>query len=695
MSFGLVEVAGRSCNDSEQPDKRQDDVCSSPKRITTSISQKVEHRAQIEKDLDTEHKLQRLKAKFDRKDTNHDGIITVQELAHCFSLRDKTARPSFPELRELITALQQCAVALHPEADLAAVGGTTADAGGPHGITFNIFAELMMCDDLERIADPMHLQALVNLRDCMLDGDSSAAVAAALHLADHDIQDEDVHEEGCCDTLARAIEPFMAVVIIANVLVIGVSTDMNEWQGWEFVEYAFCAAFITEACIKLHIYGWRAVYFGGDWRWNWFDLLIVILSLIDAAFRIMSRVQQRDPLVNLSNLTAVRIMRLTRLIRLVRLIRFFKELSLMVLGFLSGLRTITWCVVLLCVFVYVIGVFLTVTVGHDKELDESVIPYSDDLFGTVPRSMFTVFRCLTDGCSSVDGTPLVVHMMEAYGWHFMLSYSLAIVMLVFGLFNLFMAIFVENTMQTAKMNDQKVAAARRQEFVRVGKKLKRLVNVFANASQQRNKSIMQFTHNQASSSFHLIKDVGLWEWILHNVGLRTSSALEEADHKAALDMATNATDTDEVLICRKRFETVLQIPSVQRLLDELELADTDRLDLFDVLDADGSGSLTVEELVSGILKVRGEPRKSDVIAVRLAMRSVQAQVRSLGSVVCQHHQSSLDRAEELSRGVGRISERLGSLEECVGGLGEALAETRAEIRALLRAVGDLPSKAGS
>ena len=46
---------------------------------------------------------------------------------------------------------------------------------------------------------------------------------------------------------------------------------------------------------------------------------------------------------------------------------------------------------------------------------------------------------------------------------------------------------------------------------------------------------------------------------------------------------------------------------VQKLMDDLDLP-PDRANLFEVIDADGSGTLKLTELVQGLLKIRGVPR---------------------------------------------------------------------------------------
>jgi len=68
---------------------------------------------------------------------------------------------------------------------------------------------------------------------------------------------------------------------------------------------------------------------------------------------------------------------------------------------------------------------------------------------------------------------------------------------------------------------------------------------------------------------------------------------------------------------------------------------SDRASLFDIFDADGSGELHVVELVQGLLKVRGEARKSDILAALLSVRSLQRLVKATRDEVLQNQYRTL------------------------------------------------------
>merc|ERR1712032_1494503 len=143
--------------------------------------------------------------------------------------------------------------------------------------------------------------------------------------------------------------------------------------------------------------------------------------------------------------------RVTRIVRVFQL-QVFKELTMMVMGVLGGLRTLFWAFVLLGFVVYVLGVSMRQITNDYKDdicndpgvvcsrFDEHLSKYNEELFGTVFRSMFTVFRCFTDGCSSPDGTPLPVNFWNTHGWIIVCCYTLSVCFVLFGVFNVMAAV---------------------------------------------------------------------------------------------------------------------------------------------------------------------------------------------------------------------------------------------------------------
>ncbi|CAE7724722.1 Cacna1c [Symbiodinium pilosum] len=69
-------------------------------------------------------------------------------------------------------------------------------------------------------------------------------------------------------------------------------------------------------------------------------------------------------------------------------------------------------------------------------------------------------------------------------------------------------------------------------------------------------------------------------------------------------------------------------------MDDLDLP-PDRANLFEVIDADGSGTMDVTELVQGMLKIRGDVKKSDTVATLLATKALQEMVTEMRNTLSE------------------------------------------------------------
>ena len=65
------------------------------------------------------------------------------------------------------------------------------------------------------------------------------------------------------------------------------------------------------------------------------------------------------------------------------------------------------------------------------------------------------------------------------------------------------------------------------------------------------------------------------------------------------------TSQDESVITKAIFTVWLGDPQFIDLLEEIEVEVSTKYELFDALDVDGGGELSVDELVSGLMKLRG------------------------------------------------------------------------------------------
>eukprot|EP00927_Polykrikos_kofoidii_P012462 TRINITY_DN15373_c0_g3_i2.p1 TRINITY_DN15373_c0_g3~~TRINITY_DN15373_c0_g3_i2.p1 ORF type:complete len:739 (-),score=131.91 TRINITY_DN15373_c0_g3_i2:9-2147(-) len=376
----------------------------------------------------------------------------------------------------------------------------------------------------------------------------------------------------------QRIDQISALVIACNALVLGMSADtMPTHELWDYCEYVFVAYFIGEVVLKVFLHGPYTFVFGDQRLWNFFDVLVVLVAVFDGivSFSFLATAVPDD---GLESFTTVKVLRLTRLARLVRLLRYklFEDLKSMIQGVIAGIRVLAWAIFLFLFIVYVIAVCCRKTVGMSRDHEYS----SHHAFETVPTAMFTLFRCFTSGCSAYDGTPLEIHLAKRYGIIFMGCYVLVVLSVTIGVSNLIMAIFIDNVM-TASI-------ARKQ------------------AERGRTTAGM--------------------EWKLQTLTLKL---FEQTGRRKRRSMQGSGDQT----ITREIFQVWLQNEEMINLLSELDIPVSDKNAIFDVLDIDLSGELQVEEVVEGLMKLRGCSDKLDTVATVMGIRYLTRVVEELSGKV--------------------------------------------------------------
>jgi len=426
------------------------------------------------------------------------------------------------------------------------------------------------------------------------------------------------------------MEPISGLVICINALCIGIQLDVAVgWTGWQVLEGFFTCFFIFELAIKIRYSGFVEMYFGDDLRWNLFDTLIVIFATVDMVFW-FGNLFGMGATVSLRKISIMRLARLMRITRVVRLLKlhFFKDLTIMINGVFAGLRTLFWAFVLLLVIIYIVGVMLRqVTVDMDIDCatstctapQEHLTRFEPLLFANVFRSMFTVWRCLIDGCSSADGTPLILYFWDAQGPLFVLAYIIVVVFIMFGVFNLIMAIFVEKTLEYAKLDTAKRREARYKEDVRVAKELRTLVlKICAHQQGMGRPSRRKTTGEQNMQTFMS----GVRFAIGGANGLNNYG---EPDVDTGRATATGS----HLTITRENFDAIIGEEEIRARMEDLEISVTSSAKLFDILDSNGSGVVDVVELTEGLMSLRGPADKGDIISGALLVKSTQNMLKDM------------------------------------------------------------------
>jgi len=350
--------------------------------------------------------------------------------------------------------------------------------------------------------------------------------------------------------------------------------------------------FLVELLLRMCFAGRREFFCGQERSWNILDMCLVLAGVIDCTMT-LSRLDE-SAVFSTTMLRFARLAKLSRMVRFFRL-KFMKELQLMIKGLLGGGRTLCWAFALVLVALYIISVFAAMTIGRsEKALEGDVQAH----FMSVPRSMFTVFRCYTGECIATNGMPIAAVLMEEYGAGFGILYLLTYMMVTLGLFNVILAVYVDITLKAARQHDVINKLQHDHESIRVAHTTRQLLKMFVAAEQ----------------AFNSVSDSDR-----HCVDLRyVFKTANEA----------NVTLDDQIEISKQLFLLIIQDLSVQHLMDDLDIP-PDRAGLFDVIDAGGKGTLHVTALVQGLLKVRGDVKKSDVVASHLALKEVLSNLNQM------------------------------------------------------------------
>jgi len=303
-------------------------------------------------------------------------------------------------------------------------------------------------------------------------------------------------------------------------------------------------------------------------------------------------------------LPSASLFRLIRLLKLARILRplrsdVFRDLLAMVQGMVGGMATLLWSVVFFVLFVYLVSLVFREVFGRREGASVS------RFFDSVPRSMLTTFRCSFGDCTSSAGTPLFEHINNEYGAPASIGCCLFAFVITVGLFNVISAIFVQSTMTAAE------AMERRKKRDRLGDRL-----LWSTRICTLIKRMMDISPE-------------------HTVPEKMSEAISEVFSVDVPAHVINAVSRD---------------PEAISALNDLEISPEDYDFLSDILDPDLSGSISLEEFFDGLYRLRGDPRRSDIVAVDLIVRSIQRQV------------------VQINTGLGRLT----GIEEKLADLGAAL-----------------------
>jgi len=258
---------------------------------------------------------------------------------------------------------------------------------------------------------------------------------------------------------STAFDVAVCIALFVNAIFIGVQANQSASQreapaAYAAVDLAFCVVFTAELALRMFALG-RLFFSWGEW-WNYFDLVVVTLQLIEE-ITIVSVRSSEVMLSNMSGMRMLRIIRLLRILRVLRVIRFISELKKIVYLIIGSLPSFFWAMVLLSLLIYVLAVFFTQLVADSYvPADEGSVlsEHWEALsrkFGSTMTSALTLYKAVSGGVDWEEiSTPIIEYISPFVGAIFVM-YSLFAVLV---LLNLVTGVFVDGAMRLSQADKE-------------------------------------------------------------------------------------------------------------------------------------------------------------------------------------------------------------------------------------------------
>jgi len=434
--------------------------------------------------------------------------------------------------------------------------------------------------------------------------------------------------------------------ILLSLVILGFSMDYDpDWMGWTIFEAFFALVFVIEVVVKLAVLSPWVYFTGTDYAWNIGDLTLTLVAVVDV---VISTTASSASSARMSMI--LRGLRLSRVARLIKLMHWplLAELANMISAMVIGVPWLFWVTILLCGVLYVCAIVLRSTVsGESMSLfgrcgsgDNYDFPlpgepstdgctmaylYLGEYCGTVFTCMFTVFRCLIGDCNSKGGRPLAAVLSDHYGWTFQGFYGLSMVTMIFGMTNIITAMFVDATLSGLKYNDVQRKHAKLHETNYVTRKLNELVvRVSKTVREMRQADLFEDSQTNWRKSFKSFLRKG-------------SAKISDSD----LDRELTLSETE--------FTQVLQNSKIRNILDDLDIELEARPGIFEAFGADADGHLGVSELVSGLMRLRGDLQKSDIVSAQMSLQTIGEKLNVFQATNLHNQSRLLNILDKLSK----------------------------------------------
>eukprot|EP00746_Dinoflagellata_sp_MGD_P148100 gnl/MRDRNA2_/MRDRNA2_80363_c0_seq3.p1 gnl/MRDRNA2_/MRDRNA2_80363_c0~~gnl/MRDRNA2_/MRDRNA2_80363_c0_seq3.p1 ORF type:complete len:758 (+),score=138.67 gnl/MRDRNA2_/MRDRNA2_80363_c0_seq3:212-2485(+) len=373
----------------------------------------------------------------------------------------------------------------------------------------------------------------------------------------------------------------IGLVILLNTLVMGLTLDFQHCDRdmseaacteqnavpnvWWVIESIFISIFIIEIILRLRTY--RLSYFKSGA--NLLDFGLVALGVTDNWILSLTL---DDGGSNLKAFQVLRMFRYARLFRVVRLLRFFRELTLLCEGLFEAMKALSWVALLMVIWIYTSSIFLRKLLMTADDFDALNKEYTlQGCYWDANWLWGSIPACmwtLFQVCTLDAWASKIVRPVLVWQPVLIIFFIAFIFVATYGLLNVAIGVLVETTLGAATTANDRIAEvmeAERRQLMCV------LIDVFERA------------------------DI-------------------DGDKMLSFDEFEGAWRTDKF---------------VRERLQEVDLDLDEAHELFEMLDDDCTGAVSIPEFFKGVIKLKGNAKGRDMVQLTVAVANLQKQMTKL------------------------------------------------------------------
>jgi len=403
-------------------------------------------------------------------------------------------------------------------------------------------------------------------------------------------------------------------------VVIGLETDL-ESNIWFWVEHALLAYFLFELVVRLLRHGHHFFRNEDELGWNIFDLSIVASGVADQwVMPVLHTVMQHNVKNRKQGMASVfmvfRMARLLRIVRLFRLVKIVRPLYELAQSITEALQGMFWVLVFMIMTLYSVAILCTRVIGHGSIIGEDA---DEDL-----RKIKEMFSSVSTSMFTLFGTVSSWSLMK------------------------FVPLFEEMPM------------------------LRPLFVVFYIYSAW---ALLAVMTGVVSENMIAIRDQ------MQKEDEQREEKRKSMITKVLMELFREADVDGNGIVSRQEFESMLKSPElVKKITKNTRMKVQDLIDLFDWLDHDKGGTITIDEFMTGFKWINEPLRAKSLVKLQERLAGDLKLLETTVSGTIKKRVDEVQRTVAMPlRKVHAIAEQMQSLDVQLGRVRPILRERLAEV----------------